>query len=208
MTYIRAEKAQIDAWEKVGNTGWNWESLCPYYKMSEHFDNATNQQLSAGASFISDYHGFEGPLHVGYPFELNNSSFHEAANETVNALGIPFNPDVNGGHVRGFTLWQSTFDRIADVRADAARAYYLPVRGRPNLHVYASTTATKMTWAEEPSDLVTGVEVILPDNRTTVVHACREVIVSAGSLRSPMFLEYSGIGNPQLVSRPTTCCRH
>ena len=199
MTYIRAEKAQIDAWELVGNEGWNWESLYPYYLKSEHFDNATEHQLSIdGASFVGKYHGLEGPLHVGYPIELNNGSFHTTVNATVQALGIPFNPDVNGGHVRGFTVWQSTFDRIANLRADAAREYYLPVRSRPNLHVYTSTLANRMIW-DESKDAASakGVEVTLSDNRTTILNACKEVIVSAGSLKSPAFLELSGIGNPK-----------
>ena len=199
MTYIRAEKAQIDAWELVGNDGWNWNDLYQYYKKSEHFDNATGNQIDVdGASFIGEYHDFKGPLHVGYPVELSNSSFHRTANATVQALGIPFNPDVNGGHVRGFTLWQSTFDRIANVRADSAREYYLPVRDRPNLHIFPSTTAARVTWNSTQIPVVAnGVEIISANNKSTVIGARKEVIVSAGSLRSPAFLELSGIGNPK-----------
>ena len=199
MTYIRAEKAQIDAWEEVGNHGWNWNDLYRYYKKSEQFDRGTSNQLEVdGVSFISQYHGFDGPLHVGYQVELNNGSFHETVNETVQGLGVPFNPDVNGGRVRGFTLWQSTFDRFRNIRSDSARAYFLPVRGRSNLHVFESTLATKMVWnSSEPPAVASGVEVVLYNNQSSTIIVRKEIIVSAGSLRSPAFLELSGVGNPK-----------
>ena len=201
MTYVRAEKAQIDAWELVGNKNWNWDSLFEYYKKSEHFDNATTNQLVVdGVSYISDYHGFDGSLHVGYPVELNNGSFHELANSTVQALGIPFNQDVNGGNVRGFTVWQSTFDRVANVRADAAREFLLPIRRRQNLHIFDSTLANKLVWSETRGlARANGVEITLQNDTSVIVEVLQEVIVAAGALRSPAFLELSGIGNPECV---------
>ncbi len=79
------------------------------------------------------------PLKVGYSYVLLNGSFHETVESTWQALGIPHTPDANGGHVRGFTVWQSTLDREANVREDAARAYYYPFQSRPNLRVYLNT---------------------------------------------------------------------
>jgi choline dehydrogenase-like flavoprotein len=195
MTYVRAQKAQIDAWEQLGNQGWNWDSLFPYYLKSEDFAIPTAAQLSAGASYIPADHGELGPLHVGYPCGLLNGSLHTQVEEAWGKLGMEKNEDVNGGDVRGFTVWPSTVDREENVREDAGRAYYYPVQNRENLVVFLNTTANKIVWKEEEDAVAGGVEVVLKNGTVAVLAARKEVIVSAGSLRSPGLLELSGIGN-------------
>jgi choline dehydrogenase-like flavoprotein len=198
MTYIRAEKAQIDAWETIGNKGWNWANLIPYYKKSEHFDAPTAAQIRAGASYIAVDHGRDGPLKVGYPYGLLNGTLHEQVGQAWGALGIPHNSDVNGGSVRGFTVWQSTVDREANVREDAGRAYYYPVQGRPNLSVFLNTTVNRIVWMDCDEVIAKGVEVT-KNCSVSSLNARKEVILSAGSLRSPALLELSGIGNSACV---------
>jgi choline dehydrogenase-like flavoprotein len=199
MTYIRAEKAQIDAWETIGNKGWNWANLIPYYKKSEHFDAPTAAQTRAGASYIAVDHGRDGPLKVGYPYGLLNGTLHEQVGQAWGALGIPHNSDVNGGSVRGFTVWQSTVDREANVREDAGRAYYYPVQSRPNLSVFLNTTVNRIVWKDGDEVIAKGVEVTSKNCSVSSLNARKEVILSAGSLRSPALLELSGIGNPACV---------
>lgn len=198
MTYVRAEDVQIDAWETIGNKGWNWDSLFPYYKKSERFQHPTVAQTASGASYAAQFHGETGPLDVGFPYALANGSLVHTFNSTWRELGIPFSPDVNGGHVRGFTVWPSTFDVVADVREDSARAYYYPMRSRRNLYVFNGTIANKIIWDDDSRGdaIAKGVEITLGDGTIDVIYAGKEVILSAGSLRSPAILELSGVGNP------------
>lgn len=195
MTYVRAQKSQIDSWEALGNPGWNWESLLPYYKKYEDFTIPTPAQICAGASYVLSDHGKQGPLKVGYPYGLDNGSFFEEAATAWAALGIPASQDVNGGEVRGFTAQQATVDRDHNVREDAGRAFYYPVQDRPNYALFLNTTANKIVWRNSTDVVAAGVEIVAADGTVGVLKAKREVIVSAGSLRSSAILELSGIGS-------------
>lgn len=197
MTYVRAEKAQIDSWGDIGNAGWSWDDLFPYYEKSEDFTYPTAAQLSSGVNFIASDHGTAGPLKVGYPYGLLNGSFHTVVENTWQALALPYNPDVNGGSVRGFTIWQSTLDMAANVREDAARAYYYPIETRLNLHLFLNTTANRIIWNKNGDARAAGVEITSSRGTISVLKCSREVILSAGSLRSPAILELSGVGNPR-----------
>ncbi|KAF9634077.1 Glucose-methanol-choline oxidoreductase [Lasiodiplodia theobromae] len=206
MTYIRSETVQIDAWEKLGNSGWNWNSLYPYYKKSEHFIPPTPSQAANGAAYNPEYHGFDGPLAVGWQYaapQRNNSAAIIKA--TWENVGSPYNEDVNGGYMRGYSVWPFTVNATTSIREDAARAYYYPVQDRPNLHVYLNTTALRLTWDDEEkygSDLAaSGVEVSSSTGTITTLKAAKEVVVSLGATRTPCFLEYSGIGNPAILQK-------
>jgi choline dehydrogenase-like flavoprotein len=197
MTYVRAEKAQIDSWENLGNPGWNWDKLFPYYLKSENFDMPTLAQLEAGASYMAADHSESGLLKVGYPYGLLNGSLHQTVIDSWANLEIPHNLDVNGGSVRGFTVWQSTLDREKNVREDAARAHYYPFQDRPNLHVFLNTTANRILWKHSSEVVAQGVQVTHQNVTIGFLSAKKEIILSAGSLRSPTILELSGIGNPE-----------
>lgn len=71
MVHTRAETTQIDAWEEVGNQGWNWDALFPYYKKSQHLISPGQRATKAGDSYNPSFHGFQGPVNTGWPrFEL------------------------------------------------------------------------------------------------------------------------------------------
>ncbi|KAK7728748.1 hypothetical protein SLS53_009376 [Cytospora paraplurivora] len=202
MTYIRADAAEIDAWEALGNEGWNWEALFPYYKKVERFTRPTMAQVAAGASYEPKYHGQDGELHVGFRYALANGSFEEIAQEGWQALGSPVNPDVNDGDTRGFNVWPQTVDRESDLRWDAARAFYYPVQHRTNLSIL-NGTAIRLVWSTTKDGSrrkkATGVEYTNTKNETIVATIGKEAVLSAGSLRTPLLLELSGIGNPQIL---------
>lgn len=204
MTYLRAEKAQIDAWEKLGNEGWNWDGLWPYYLKQEGFQVPNEVLAENGATFEKEAHNFDGPLAAGWSKYLTGQNMVDILHQTSQALGIPFNLDANDGNMRGFSTWPLTLNATELVREDAARAYYYPVAPeRPNLHVFLNTTATRILWDERPrseSELFArGIEVITANNSTKTLYANNEVILSAGSIRSPALLELSGVGNPAIL---------
>lgn len=202
MSYTRAQKAQIDSWEQVGNKGWNWNSLFPYYKKSEEFQVPTPDQTDHGAGYYIDYHGKIGPVKVGWPKAMTNTSMLPELDETFRQLGLSYNRDPNGGSMVGLTVHPNTLDREANVRHDAARAYYWPYEHRSNLKIISNTNANKIVWGNDSGSetVAIGVEVT-GLNGIDTIYASKEVILSAGSLRSPGLLELSGIGNPNILDQ-------
>lgn len=200
MVYLRAQSAQIDAWEAIGNKGWNWNNLFPYYRKGEGFQGTDFPWLEgSGVAYDPAYHGFDGPLKVGWDSSQLNDGLAQKLNATYQHLPVPvpYNLDANGGQMVGYTLYPKTVDSNLSIREDAARAYYYPYRSRTNLHVWLNTRANKLMWKAGNDDTADGVEVTLANGTTTMVKAAREVILAAGALKSPAILELSGIGNPK-----------
>ncbi|CAG7970679.1 unnamed protein product [Penicillium salamii] len=168
MSYTRAEDAQIDNWERVGNQGWGWKDLLPYYKKSEDFQIPTKHQASLGASYTDEFHGHSGPLKVGSPNSITNDTVFSILSQTIGNLGVKHNPDANSGHMIGFNDHPDTLDKERNIRADAAHAYYWRYESRSNLKN---------------------------------IYARKEIILSAGAVRSLQLLEISGVGNPEILSR-------
>ncbi|KAH0094847.1 glucose oxidase, partial [Aureobasidium melanogenum] len=200
MTYMRAESSQIDSWKKVGNNI-TWSSLLPYYKKSEYFEYPTEAQISMGASYLPEFHGTQGPLSVSWPTEMVGNNFSSTLNATFKALDLPWNGDANSGYMRGYNVFPKTFDRELDLREDAARAYYYPFTTRPNLDVYLNSFAQRLTWSNDNSSVAIANGVVFTDKSGTEqsLLATKEVVLSAGSLRSPLLLELSGVGNPSVL---------
>ncbi|KAH6658076.1 glucose oxidase [Truncatella angustata] len=200
MTYLRGDRAEIDAWEALGNTGWNWDALWPHYKGVEHFEIPTAAQLSAGAGWNPAFHGLEGELATGYPFELYNGSVHEPWRQTWEGLGFPFNEDANGGDIRGISIWPYTLDRDADIREDSARAFLHPIEKRTNLRIIQGTVK-RVIWKDGDDFEADGVEYLTADGESVIQQARKEVILSAGAMRSPLILESSGIGHNETLTK-------
>lgn len=175
MIYMRGNREDYDHWERLGNLGWNYEAVLPY------FIKAENNQ-----TFYNRYHGNSGPLVVtshpaGNPLV---ERYFAAAQET----GIPFNPDFNGADQEGVGPMQAT---ICDGRrCSTASAYLNPVISRPNLTVHSHAFATRLLFKGKR---VIGVEFIRLGTAAKA-YAAGEVIVAAGALRSPQLLMLSGIG--------------
>jgi choline dehydrogenase-like flavoprotein len=200
MAYLRAQAAQINAWEHLGNDGWNWESLLPYYKQSEHFQIPTEEQCLAGAAYDISVHGTTGPLKTGWNNGLLSENVTSLINATYTSLGLPYIEEANGGSMRGFTRYPATVDQALNIREDAGRAYYLPIKNRTNLDLYTNSFVQRMTWDEasiNSTPRANGVQFTDASGKQIILSAKKEVILSAGSLRSPLILEHSGIGNPE-----------
>lgn len=203
LNYIRPSSAEIDAWEHLGATGWNWETLWPYFLDSEHFQPPTSLQQESGATYDSLFHNLEtGDVKVGYHDDMRKPGFFQLLSSTWHSLGVSTMQDPNGGDLRGFSSRPWTLDTKAQTRFGAAHAYYTPVEKRSNLKVLQGT-ASRILWcgssAEGKSVHAKSVEYIdgasIARQRLDLTdHG--EVILTAGSLRTPLILEASGIGSP------------
>ncbi|SEL22906.1 Choline dehydrogenase [Roseateles sp. YR242] len=182
MIYIRGQHQDYDQWAALGNPGWSWPDLLPYFRRSEH-----NEQ------FNDAWHGQGGPLNVaalrtGNPFQ---QVFLQAGREA----GHPVRDDFNGEAQEGVGLFQVT--QKHGERWSAARAYLFPhlpggARPRRNLEVRTGVQVLRLLVEQgrvvgaEVRDLATGaVQRLL---------AQREVVLCAGALQSPQVLMLSGIG--------------
>ncbi|KAL1623578.1 hypothetical protein SLS56_008218 [Neofusicoccum ribis] len=204
MSFTRAEASQIDAWEKIGNEGWNWDNLWQYYLKSEQYQPPGPEQVRGGAAYDASFHGDEGNLKVGYPQAQAINDFLAPLNASYQELGIPYSDDVSGGSMRGFNVFPMMIDVEEDIRSDAARAYYFPFQSRSNLEVAYHTSVNRLLWGDDDGEgnaVATGVEAVGPNGTALIFNANKEVIVAAGALRSPVILELSGVGNPDILSR-------
>ncbi len=176
MVYIRGNHADYDEWRQRGCTGWDWDSVLPYFKKAE------NQARGADA-----YHGSGGPLHVNDQSEKGELS--KAVLEACQQAGIPANPDFNGPNQEGCGYYQTTTSNKR--RWSAAKAYLS--NPPPNLTIQTNAHATKIVIRDGRA---TGVEY-----RTAagphVSEARHEVIVSGGAYGSPQLLQLSGLGPAQ-----------
>jgi choline dehydrogenase-like flavoprotein len=175
MLYVRGNRWDYDHWASLGNDGWSYDELLPYFKRSEHNEEIANE-----------YHGQGGPLNVTYPRHASplNQMFLDAA-----ALrGLPLNADYNGATQEGAFMYQVTHKN--GERCSAAKAFLTPNLSRSNLKVLTRAVSTRVVLEGRRA---VGVE-FLQGNDTRQVRARREVILTAGTFGSPQLLMLSGIG--------------
>lgn len=178
MAYHRGHRKDYERWVEMGNVGWSWEEVFPYFLMSED-----NQEIGRVSG---KYHAVGGPMTVErFPWQPNFAwDILQAAEEA----GLGTTEDMVGEKITGFTVAQTLSKN--GVRQSTASAYLRPVRNRKNLHVVLEAQATKVLTRKNTAY---GVQFV-KDKRTHTVRAKREVILSAGSVNSPQLLLLSGIG--------------
>lgn len=176
MIYIRGHRTDYDRWAELGNPGWSYQDILPYFKQAE------NQERGA-----SEYHGINGPLNVANLRQVNPTSeiFIQAARE----IGLQLIPDFNVPEPEGIGFYQVT--QKNGQRHSAAVAYLKPILSRSNLTVLTQALVTRLLFA---GSRVVGVEYTTNDGQTHQVKSGKEVIVSGGAVNSPQLLMVSGIG--------------
>jgi choline dehydrogenase len=174
--YVRGNRGDYDLWAELGNAGWDYDSVLPYFRRAE-----TNATLG------SPFHGTDGPLSVA---DFNHrTGLHEAYLEAAQSVGLPLNADFNGASQEGCGFYQST---LADGRrCDAASAYLAPAAGRANLTV---ATGCLVTGLVVEGQSVRGVRYISAGREVVTAWAAAEVICCAGAIGSPHLLMLAGIG--------------
>ena len=176
MVYVRGQPHDFDDWQALGNSGWGWDDVLPFFKKSEDFD------------WHSAHHGRGGPQHV-----TDISPFaHPVCRsfiETAQALGYPVSSDFNGGKPEGVGYYQ--INTRGGWRASTANAFLHPARRRKTLTLRPKAHATRILFEGQRA---TGVAYTCK-GAAYEAKARREVILSGGAINSPQLLMLSGIGN-------------
>ncbi len=178
MAFVRGQARDFDTWAQLGNRGWSYDDVLPYFKRMERFDGGDDS-----------YRGRNGPLRITNP--PPRLKLFAALIQAAGEVGIPHNPDYNGATQDGIAMSQATI--AAGRRMSTARCYLDPIRQRKNLRI--ETNALTEALVLDGTRCV-GVRYGLGGTRHEV-RAAREVVVSAGSINSPQLLELSGIGQPE-----------
>ncbi len=178
MAYVRGNAADYNEWAELGNTGWGYADVLPYFKKSEQ--NADHKDR---------FHGQNGELAVGYSQGFK-TPFAAAFVKGCQEKGIQLNPDYNGGQQEGVGDFQFTIKN--GKRQSAAVAFLKPVLSRKNLTVFTDAHVQKLIIEKDEAK---GIAIQVGKGNTQHIYASKEVILSAGSFASPEILMQSGIGD-------------
>jgi choline dehydrogenase len=176
MVYMRGQASDYDSWAALGNRGWSYRDVLPYFIRMERNEGGA-----------SEYRGSEGPLRVSNLRIDHPLSYLFIA--AAQAYGIPYNEDFAGRTIEGVGPVQATQHR--GWRHSAADAYLRPVRRRPNLEIRLRSIASRIRLEGTSA---TGIDYRRHDGSLASVAIRRSVIVSAGAVASPQLLMLSGIG--------------
>ena len=181
LLYIRGQEQDYNIWRQLGNKGWSWKDVLPYFIKSENQERGKN-----------DYHGDNGPLSVSDPrIKLDLlERFMDAAEEK----GIPKIDDFNKGDNFGCGYFQVT--ERNGLRCSAAVGYLNPIKKRKNLKIITNCHVEKINFNGTKAISVS----FWKGNETNIVSANKEILLSAGSIGSTQILQTSGIGNVDKLS--------
>jgi choline dehydrogenase len=190
MAFVRGQAQDFDAWAQMGNVGWSYADVLPFFKRLESYEGGGDDA----------YRGRGGPVRVTDPPPA--SPLFQALIAAAAEVGIAHNPDYNGARQDGIVMSQAT---IADGRrVSTARAYLDRASRRSNLHI--------VTGAQTEALLLEGKRCIgvrwHGNGKLQEARAARDVVLSAGSINSPQILELSGIGQPERLKALGIEVRH
>ena len=176
LMYMRGHRGDYDEWAGMGNLGWSYAEVLPYFRKSEN--NQTHR---------NSFHGNDGPVWVE---ELRTDNpYHGIIMRACREAGLPFNPDFNGEEQEGYNLVQVMMKN--GERYHTGKAFIHPHLGtRANLRLFADTECARILFEGKRA---VGVEVV-HDGRRRRIDVRREVIVAGGGFLSPKILMLSGVG--------------
>ncbi len=189
MIYMRGQAADYDHWRQLGNTGWGWDDVLPYFLKSEDHYLGKSEMHGSGGEWRVDKQRLSWDI---------LDAFRDAADEA----GIPKVADFNTGTNEGSGYFE--VNQKNGLRISTARAFLKPVKNRPNLTVLTGANTTSL---QLEGKHVTGVE-FERKGKPCIAKASCEVILSAGAVNSPKILELSGIGRGAILSGNDIPVRH
>jgi choline dehydrogenase len=179
MAFVRGQAQDFDTWAQMGNQGWSYEEVLPFFKRMESYEGGGDDR----------FRGRDGPLRVTDP--PPKEPIFQALIKAAAEVGIPHNPDYNGASQEGIVMSQATIARGR--RQSTARAYLDPIRNRQNLHTETNALAQTLTF---DGMRCTGVQYAV-GGEMRQAGAARDVVVCGGTINSPQLLELSGIGQAE-----------
>jgi choline dehydrogenase len=181
LIYIRGQAEDFNQWRQMGNAGWSFDDVLPYFRKAENNERGADE-----------FHGTGGPL--GVSDLRDRHPLAEAYVEAAVQCGYPRNDDFNGAVQEGAGYYQTTMS--SGVRSSTAAGYLKAARRRANLKVVSQALATRVLF---DSRRATGVEYVTGDNNKRSARANAEVIVASGAFNSPQLLQLSGVGPAPLL---------
>ncbi|KAF7303785.1 Alcohol oxidase [Mycena indigotica] len=215
MQYARGTRDQYDAIGKLGNSGWDWNSMLPYMKKAENFHAPSAEQVKQGATYQPTVHGTEGPLSVAFPTPYFGASAFQTFLQTARDVipGLHPNLDLSSGHPNGGnSLYFTIFPGNASIpggnrRCSSAQAYIYPARSeKRGLTILTGHQVTRISWKTAgrfqtasqieftPTPSINGTT-----SRLYAATVKKELIVAAGVFGTPHLLELSGVGNKTIL---------
>ncbi len=182
MVYIRGQREDYDHWRDLGNAGWSYDEVLPYFKRSEHKAEGSN-----------DWHGYGGPLWVEDVADNQKLDLADMYIQAAVQQEIPYNEDFNGPTQEGAGYYQVNIRKGR--RQSTARTFLAACKDRPNLTVITGAQCERILIE---NGVATGVEYSVAgkkESQVEQVFARSEVILSGGTINSPQLLELSGIGD-------------
>ena len=175
MAYHRGHPEDFNRWAALGNPGWSYQEVLPFFKRAEHNEH-----------FKDELHGQHGPLNVR--FHSSPNPFGETFVEAGLQAGYPACPDQNGANMEGFGRVQVM--QKDGQRCSAAKAYLTPNRHRANLRIETHAHATRIIFEGKRA---VGIEFVQKGVKRSL-RARHELILSSGAFNSPQLLLLSGVG--------------
>ena len=176
MMYVRGNRGDYDHWCELGNEGWGYDDVLPYFKRAE-----------SNAVFIDEFHGVDGPLSVEN--QPQRDQLNEIFIAAAQSRGIEMNPDFNGAEQEGCGYFQATLRHGR--RCSVAKAYLDPVRTRDNLTLIKNALVTSIYFE---NGRARGIDYLAGGRTVERALAEEEVICAAGAISTPHLLLLSGIG--------------
>jgi choline dehydrogenase len=189
MAFVRGQAQDFDTWAQMGNQGWSYADVLPFFKRMESYESGDDE-----------FRGRDGPLRVTDPKPRDPlfATLIKAAGE----VGIVHNPDYNGASQDGIAMSQATIS--SGRRMSTARCYLDPIRDRKNLRIETGALTEALMLEGKRC---TGVRYSVGGNMREA-GVSREIVVSAGTINSPQLLELSGIGQPERLRSLGVDVRH
>ena len=176
--YVRGQPDDYNQWAQLGNLGWGYDDILPYFKKSEYRSNGNDE-----------YRGKDGPLFVTDIVEK-----HPICEEFIKGskeLGIALQQDYNSGNQEGIFYYQRTIKN--GMRFSASDAFLKPALKRKNLEIHSNTMVLNIIFENKKAIGL----VCKKNNKIFKIFAEKEIILCAGAIGTPHLLQVSGVGNPE-----------
>jgi choline dehydrogenase len=177
MIYIRGNRKDYDDWANLGNDGWDYESVLPYFKKSENYEKGE-----------SEYHGKGGLLGVSSAESRYQNPLWQALKQSGKAYGLQVNEDFNGATQEGLGVYDMSI--LNGKRQSTASTFLKKAKQRKNITILTQALTLKINIHQKKAESVT----FLHEGKSKTATVNKEIILSAGAIHSPQILMLSGIG--------------